>query len=607
MTQENALEEKLRQYKDFIDRKGGHLYSYDKTDIIQYALCESKDSHVFKEALKLAKHSARLYFQLQKPCEELDYSEIINIRDDITAACFVDSPQHILIGTTNGKIKLFYEQSVKEISSFVGHAGAIKNLIVSPDKVYFLSVSIDGTILLWKFAADSSRNSRDFTNEVPISPKTRQSYWQDIHTPDRGQVSPRKRFQVHDSDDFLISAAFCSAFPDTFRIVTGSNRGNVVVWDAMNETQLYRTGHRGLPAPCVMYCEKEGRHFVKFACQDSIFVYEIEDEKISLAKSLDTFYDEDKSVHILLIGSDSKTLQQCQIQPYEREPQMEYIPVFMPYWKTKNALTAIVSEENRIQSGEIRHFEIKTKIDEALCDASETPVTYLKCYDASNAYQYRGRLGSGSSSDSLDLLDRPEGMVVCVFGNDRIAVFKQGDRLERSILKPLIFYKNSQMVIVDSFCGIYKWDLDSDNFVQIENRHIFEPVWKTFDKYPTISLDLHDDPVEDLLFSPNMEPILVSLGEQIAWWNLKSFLETKKKRGRPKSIDILDNLSCDLRSMNISLWGDRQPLPGCSHLLACIKLNGKAKYVSASNDFNSFLTIDDNGKVYIMEIVHPDS
>ncbi|CAG9822421.1 unnamed protein product [Phaedon cochleariae] len=144
-------------------------------------------------------------------------------------------------------------------------------------------------------------------------------------------------------------------------------------------------------------------------------------------------------------------------------------------------------------------------------------------------------------------------------------------------------------------------------FRYVKLARAFRYVWKTFDKYPTISLDLHDDPVEDLLFSPNMEPILVSLGEQIAWWNLKSFLETKKKRGRPKSIDILDNLSCDLRSMNISLWGDRQPLPGCSHLLACIKLNGKAKYVSASNDFNSFLTIDDNGKVYIMEIVHPDS
>lgn len=42
----------------------------------------------------------------RKPADELDYSQIINIKEDITVACFVDSPQHILFGTTNGKIKV---------------------------------------------------------------------------------------------------------------------------------------------------------------------------------------------------------------------------------------------------------------------------------------------------------------------------------------------------------------------------------------------------------------------------------------------------------------------------------------------------------------------
>jgi hypothetical protein len=38
-------------------------------------------------------------------------------------------------------------------------------------------------------------------------------------------------------------------------------------------------------------------------------------------------------------------------------------------------------------------------------------------------------------------------------------------------------------------------------------------------------LAVHKKSVEKLLFAPNFEPILVSLGDQIAWWNLTSFQE----------------------------------------------------------------------------------
>lgn len=64
-SQEHLLVEKLRQYKDFINRCGGNLYSYEESDIIQYALRENKDSIVFKDALNVAKKSPYLYFQLQ--------------------------------------------------------------------------------------------------------------------------------------------------------------------------------------------------------------------------------------------------------------------------------------------------------------------------------------------------------------------------------------------------------------------------------------------------------------------------------------------------------------------------------------------------------------
>lgn len=60
-------------------------------------------------------------------------------------------------------------------------------------------------------------------------------------------------------------------------------------------------------------------------------------------------------------------------------------------------------------------------------------------------------------------------------------------------------------------------------------------------------------------------------------------------------------------NMNISFWTGRKPIETKDYLLSCIKLNGKAKYMSASNDFRSFLIVDDSGKVYIMEVIDHDN
>lgn len=59
------MKEKLNEYKDFIQRCGANLYIYHKSDIVQYALRENRDTYVFKDALKIAKASPHLYFQLQ--------------------------------------------------------------------------------------------------------------------------------------------------------------------------------------------------------------------------------------------------------------------------------------------------------------------------------------------------------------------------------------------------------------------------------------------------------------------------------------------------------------------------------------------------------------
>ncbi|KAJ8962338.1 hypothetical protein NQ318_018320 [Aromia moschata] len=132
---------------------------------------------------------------------------------------------------------------------------------------------------------------------------------------------------------------------------------------------------------------------------------------------------------------------------------------------------------------------------------------------------------------------------------------------------------------------------------------IFNTVWNLTQRFKTTKLSLHTSSVDNLLFSPSMEPILVSQGEYVAWWNLKRFQETPQKGGKPKSIGILDSICKDVSSMDLSFWGDRQYIKNIEYLLACINLHGRPRCLSASKDFNSFLTVDEKGKIYVMDIV----
>lgn len=85
---------------------------------------------------------------------------------------------------------------------------------------------------------------------------------------------------THEDKDFLISAAFCNNFPFTFRIVTGSHRGNVAVWDAHTGQVLFTTGARGNPAQCVMYNEGPAMNTITFTCDDDIFTFELKKNEL---------------------------------------------------------------------------------------------------------------------------------------------------------------------------------------------------------------------------------------------------------------------------------------------------------------------------------------
>ncbi|KAJ8976663.1 hypothetical protein NQ317_004681 [Molorchus minor] len=130
-------------------------------------------------------------------------------------------------------------------------------------------------------------------------------------------------------------------------------------------------------------------------------------------------------------------------------------------------------------------------------------------------------------------------------------------------------------------------------------------VWNLNNDYHSIRISLHNSCVEELIFSPTMEPILVSRGEVIAWWNLKTFQQKTLPRTRKKvqSLQIMKNTAIDNQLMDISFWSDKKCLEGENYLLSCLNLHGRARCLSASKDFNTFLTVDENGKIYVMEAV----
>lgn len=229
---------------------------------------------------------------------------------------------------------------------------------------------------------------------------------------------------------------------------------------------------------------------------------------------MDTFYDQDKSVHILLIGSDRKTLQQCHIQPYNTEPQVESIPIFIPFWKKKNAQIALVSKENRIQifsgytqisetnviksqvrctcfslcgsnviygldNGEIHMFHMKTRNSMLIDDGNKNPIISLKCYDPNGSFRTPG-INVNGSTDSVEFCDEYIGSVIASTANT-VTVYRaifndEKKQIALKIKKPNIFYQTNHLILVDVDCKVFIWNIDTNSYTVMKNVHLSEGV-----------------------------------------------------------------------------------------------------------------------------------
>ncbi|XP_053685053.1 uncharacterized protein LOC128734743 [Sabethes cyaneus] len=158
------------------------------------------------------------------------------------------------------------------------------------------------------------------------------------------------------------------------------------------------------------------------------------------------------------------------------------------------------------------------------------------------------------------------------------------------------------------------------------------------------TLDSHKAAVASLYFSPWKDPncphILVSVGEQIAFWNLDYVINNprldstdfKRRSNRYKSRSALNSPAMDIRRTSMGSSGVASPLAASParngslifdfneagrhwlgktgpsdkpHLLSCIKLIGSTQKLTFNGDFSKFFTIDDEGYLYYLRLYEP--
>jgi hypothetical protein len=152
-------------------------------------------------------------------------------------------------------------------------------------------------------------------------------------------------------------------------------------------------------------------------------------------------------------------------------------------------------------------------------------------------------------------------------------------------------------------------------------------VWDVRSERSLGTLKLHRSAVHYLLFSPpapaagssliSASPVLlVSVGDQIGWWNV-SYLTTGSCSGsrRRKRSGSAQNSPLKFLGENVNGYAETESLAqewiekkgpkGKPELLGCVKLLGReVKKVSASSNFAAFATVDASGVMYLMKVLH---
>ncbi|XP_076252034.1 death-associated APAF1-related killer isoform X2 [Rhynchophorus ferrugineus] len=123
-------------------------------------------------------------------------------------------------------------------------------------------------------------------------------------------------------------------------------------------------------------------------------------------------------------------------------------------------------------------------------------------------------------------------------------------------------------------------------------------IWDVSERKEHFLPQYHTDSVDHLLFSPNINLILISLSSVVAIWSLELFAGPSEAFG----FELLSHFDTPTTLvMDYNYWCNRKPYKdGC--LLSCLRFHAKPVYLSHSGDFSTFFVMDDKNKIYIFKI-----
>ncbi|KAL3284664.1 hypothetical protein HHI36_018818 [Cryptolaemus montrouzieri] len=110
------------------------------------------------------------------------------------------------------------------------------------------------------------------------------------------------------------------------------------------------------------------------------------------------------------------------------------------------------------------------------------------------------------------------------------------------------------------------------------------------DNFRKIFLSNAGSPIKFLQFSQSELPILVTVGKEISWWNLSNFQFDSKE------ISTLYNNDFDL-----VFWKNKTFHKEIDYLLQTVTLYSNAVHFSVSKNFETFLVVDDESRIYVLK------
>lgn len=235
----NELEIKRADLEKFLKTKINTITKYsikNCLDLVQIALTYEEKGFVFDESRELANtRNSDLYFFKSKNLGNGGVTSLENVAiestvdsfvEDISALCFTDEPNSLLLASKKGEIVLKNVET-KKSNYFYGFVGKnIIKLVLSHVGNYFLALTDEGTAKLFCINEEENANGNN-----DRSPREKQKIWTGVFTNKHNEDDSLKTFSS-EHDDKLSDVAFSQC--DKF--VAGCTTKNTIqIWEKSGE------------------------------------------------------------------------------------------------------------------------------------------------------------------------------------------------------------------------------------------------------------------------------------------------------------------------------------------------------------------------------------